>query len=97
MYKLVQKNSKKLMAIFGVLLMIVFILPTTVKNQMRGGEQTMLSRGKEKVTAAQINSGRGEWQMLKQQVAVAVEMYPGGPLRLEPMAGQLVSGGDFAA
>ena len=65
MYKLMQKNSRKLLAIFAVMLMIVFILPTTFKNQMRGTEQTMLSRGKEKVTAAQINAGRGEWQMLK--------------------------------
>jgi hypothetical protein len=33
MYKFIQRNQKKMLAIFSVGLMIVFILPTTMKRR----------------------------------------------------------------
>jgi hypothetical protein len=81
-----QKYSKKLMAIFGVLLMIVFILPTTMKNQMGHGEAMVGSIGKEKVTVADVSSAQSRWQALQSQIFFAYQPYPGARVQLAPMA-----------
>src|SRR5215212_5314232 len=41
MYKFIQKNRKVMLAIFGVLLMIVFIIPSTSKNSFSRGEMVI--------------------------------------------------------
>jgi hypothetical protein len=39
MYKFFQRNQKKLLAILGSLLMVVFIIPSTFRSNVgRGGE-----------------------------------------------------------
>jgi hypothetical protein len=73
MYRWMQANSKKMMAIFGVLLMIVFVLPTTTQfgsdpDPVRGHV------GEEKITATQLMQAAQEWEFLSERVA------PFGPM-----------------
>ncbi len=72
MYRFMQKNKKRLLAIFAVFLMIVFILPTGL-DQMGGGRDPVLAKlGDEEVHASEFQTAEQEWRML-------TELRAGGP------------------
>src|SRR5947207_13380708 len=52
MYKFFQRNQKKLLAILGSLLMVVFIIPSTFRSNVGRGETVVGTVGKAKVFAA---------------------------------------------
>lgn len=64
MYKFMQKNKKKMLAIFGVLLMIVFILPTTAKRY-RPHDESAFHLGKETVSVGEVREAEQEWQEIE--------------------------------
>ncbi len=63
MYKLIQKNKKKLLAFFGVFLMIVFILPSTVGHGNRGNPIEGTLDGRD-VFFSEISQAHRELEML---------------------------------
>ncbi len=64
MYRFIQKNNKKLLAVFAAFLMIVFILPSTM-NQMGGGVDPVLAKlGDEPLRASEFQAAEQEWKML---------------------------------
>ena len=66
MYKFIQRNQKKMLAVFGVVLMIAFIIPTTFKNGGAGrGDQVVGKVGDFKVLASDEEQARHEIQLLK--------------------------------
>src|SRR2546430_16482279 len=65
MYKFFQKNQKKMLAIFGVLLMIVFILPTGMKTSMGNVSDPVVAKlGKSNVLRSEMQKAREEWNYL---------------------------------
>ena len=55
MYKFIQRNQKKMLAVFGVVLMIAFIIPSTFKNGGAGrGDQVIGKVGDVKVLGDEI-------------------------------------------
>lgn len=66
MYKFIQKNQKKFLAVFGVLLMIVFILPTSFKNNINRGDQTIGILDGEKITGNELGQARNDLELLRQ-------------------------------
>jgi hypothetical protein len=64
MYKFIQKNQKKFLAVFGVLLMIVFILPTSFKNSMTRGDLTIGAVDGEKITGNELGQAKSDLQLL---------------------------------
>jgi hypothetical protein len=67
MYKFIQKNQKKFLAIFGVLLMVVFILPTSFKNNMTRGDLTIGSIDGEKITGNELGQARNDLEFLHEK------------------------------
>ncbi len=64
MYKWMQENSKRIMVIFAVGLMIVFILPTTVMRTMGAGDPTVAYVNDQPVSARTLDFSRSKWQWL---------------------------------
>ena len=72
MYKHIQNYKKLLLAVFGTLLMIAFLLPVG----MGGGSQNDPEIGKiegEGVRASSLRAGAMEWEFLTRNVIVASE------------------------
>lgn len=72
MYKLIQRNSKKLLAVFAVGLMIVFILPTAfrrhgMENPVIG---TMGEEGDVELHAEQLRMAHDEFELLARYVSL---------------------------
>ena len=70
MYKLIQKNQKKLLAIFAAFLMVVFIVPNSAKygnSSARHGRQVG-HIGKEKIYADDLERGKAEWELLSRNI-----------------------------
>jgi len=65
MYRFLQRNNKKLLAVFAAFLMIVFILPTTF-DQMGGGQNPVLAKlgDGEELHAAELQAAEQDWQLL---------------------------------
>ena len=70
MVKFMRKYNKKLLAVFAVGLMIVFVLPNQVKNQRGFNEQPTGTIGEDKVYAPQVSSAKREWGMLNRMIGV---------------------------
>jgi hypothetical protein len=66
MYKFIQKNQKKFLAVFGVLLMIVFILPSSFKNNLSRGDLTIGTVDGEKITGFDLGQARSDLDLLRQ-------------------------------
>lgn len=64
MYRFFQRNQKKLLAVFGAFLMVVFILPSTAG---RGGRQDPVVGyvGKDKIYMTELAQARADWELLK--------------------------------
>ncbi len=66
MYKFIQRKKKILLAIFGVLLMIVFIIPSPGKNAA-DRESTVIGKvGDEKITAGELTEATSDLRLLTQ-------------------------------
>ena len=63
MYKLIQKNKKKMLAIFGAMLMVVFILPPQLGGQTDQPVGT-IGEDDETVYSRQMQDAVAEWQFL---------------------------------
>src|SRR5687768_11901208 len=65
MYKFMQRNRKKMLAVFAVGLMIVFILPQVAFDQQRGTSQEVIAHmGEEEVTAGEARQAMEEWRVV---------------------------------
>src|SRR5689334_6278314 len=69
MIKVFQRNQKKLLAIFGVLLMIVFILPSGMKNARGISDHAVDKINGNKIYASEMRLAREEWTWLSRQPA----------------------------
>lgn len=65
MYKFIQRNQKKMLAVFSVGLMIVFILPSTMKQRQRH-QEIAFHVGKEEVTYGEMRQAAQEWRQILQ-------------------------------
>lgn len=72
MYRFIQKYKKRFLAVFGVLLMIVFILPAGI-DQLGGGRDPVFATiGDEELHVSEFQQAEQEWRML-------TELRAGGP------------------
>jgi hypothetical protein len=71
MYKFIQKNQKKFLAIFAVGLMVVFVLPS-LPNQADRGSDTAFHLGDEKITMTEGREAADDWQALLREVPQAL-------------------------
>ncbi len=60
-----RKNNKKLLAVFGVFLMIAFIVPTVSKNSLGRGDVTSGYIGDEAIDAIDLNNAIAKWEALQ--------------------------------
>src|SRR5947207_9315590 len=91
MYQFMRRNNRKLLAIFAVFLMIVFILPPATKN-MRGspGESVIGTfPGGQTITLDQVHAAQDEWRLLNETVLVP-NVRP-DPQTRQPMPAPLAS------
>src|SRR5688500_5286853 len=65
MYNFLRKNNKKLLAIFAVGLMIVFVLPSTFQPG-QGGDRVLAHVGDDPLRASQILQAEREWKLLSE-------------------------------
>ncbi len=80
MYRFMQKNKKRLLAVFAAFLMIVFILPAGL-DQMGGGNDPVLATiGDEEVHASELQNAEREWRLLSELRAGGPQMRFGGQL-----------------
>src|SRR3954465_1041414 len=87
MYRWMQKNSRKMLAIFAVLLMIVFIMPTDCRRNALRNEAALGHIGKEPVTVADVQHYMQEWALLRDHVLMPGAGNPGAPEGGYPIAG----------
>ena len=64
MYKFMQKNRKKLLAIFAVGLMVVFIIPPMANESIGGTRDTAFYLGDESVSMQEARHARDQWVTL---------------------------------
>src|SRR4051812_49319733 len=66
MTKFFRENNKKLLAIFGVVLMIAFVLPSGMK-QFSGGQRQLVGylNGGKKVYSTDIGRAKAQWGILE--------------------------------
>jgi len=63
-----RKNQKKLLAVLGSFLMVVFILPSTCGRGGMGGareDSVVALAGDEKIHASELQHAKADWEMLK--------------------------------
>jgi hypothetical protein len=83
MYKFIQRKKKVLLAVFGVLLMIVFIIPSTAKYANDRESTTVGKVGDEKITAGELSGAANDLRSLSQALFK-------GEINVEPKARQLL-------
>lgn len=64
MYKFMQKNKKKLLAIFGVVLMVVFILPTVALDRTGYGSDNVVAnlRDDQPLMINEVRAAQDQWR-----------------------------------
>lgn len=67
MYHLIKKNQKKLLAVFGVLLMVVFIIPPAAKYGSTRANVVVAHTGKTPIYQADMSAAKEEWGWLNRQ------------------------------
>ena len=68
MYKFMQRNRKKMLAIFAVGLMIVFVLPQVAFDQTRGTEREVVGHvAGEALHAGELRYAHEQWRVIQQQ------------------------------
>jgi hypothetical protein len=65
MHTFIKRNQKKMLAVFSVGLMIVFVLPTVSKQRMRH-QETAFHIGKQEVTYGELREATQNWRAIKQ-------------------------------
>src|SRR3954469_14084314 len=69
MYNFIQRNKKKMLAVFGALLMIAFTLPST--NLLTGRHTPMDAAygytGSRTITRGELAQAHGDWELLSRQ------------------------------
>jgi hypothetical protein len=87
MHKFIQRNQKKMLAIFSVFLMIVFVLPTVTKQRMRH-QETAFHIGKQEITYGELRQATQNWRAIKQFMpgAAAQVQYVTGDIDQKPEA-----------
>src|SRR5687768_11769292 len=74
MYKFMQRNRKKMLAVFAVGLMIVFILPQVAFDQQRGTSQEVIAHlGGEEVTAGEGRQAMEQWRTIQRDLTFAIQ------------------------
>jgi len=63
MYYLIKKNQKKLLAVFGVLLMIVFIIPPAAKYGSTHYDPVVAKAGDTSIKDSEMRRARDQWEM----------------------------------
>ncbi len=73
MTNFIRDNSKKLLAVFGVMLMIVFILPAGLKNGNTGDRANRLVgyAGDQKIFSDDLSRAAIQWQTLETSIVVS--------------------------
>ena len=66
MYKLLQRNQKKLLAVFGVLLMIVFIIPPAAKYGTSRSERVVGYIGKTPIHSTDMQYAKDAWAAVRE-------------------------------
>jgi hypothetical protein len=75
MYRFFQRNQKKLLAVFGAFLMVVFILPTTFNRSGSGRENPVVAYiGDEKIRAQEMAQARVDWAEIR-RVTIPVSAF----------------------
>jgi hypothetical protein len=64
MYRFFQRNQKKLLAVFGAFLMVVFILPSTA-GRGRRTDPVVGYVGSDKIRMTELAQARADWELLK--------------------------------
>jgi hypothetical protein len=63
MYKFIQKNQKKFLAVFAAGLMIVFVLPQFVFDQNRGAANEVVAHvGKDPIQLGEVRDAKEQWR-----------------------------------
>lgn len=75
MYHFIKKNQKKMLAVFGVGLMIVFILPPAMSNY--NSVSVVGTAGEEEISGNELAAAAEEWDFLQREVW-AIQELPGG-------------------
>lgn len=88
MYSYIRKNQKQLMAFFGVILMIAFIIPTGINRMQGDPAQRMGHIGDTKVTRNQVLGAEDQWNFLARTVQVR-RMLPDNTREWLPIVGIL--------
>ncbi len=70
MYKFFQRNQKKLLAVFGVVLMVTFLMPTFRTASQTRGDQVAGTIGSETISRDDVDRAEAEWQFLIRRVMV---------------------------
>ncbi len=82
MHKFIKNNQKKMLAVFGVLLMIVFIIPSSFRNSRERTRRAIGKIGNTPVYDDERKELADEWGMLKRvsvQLPFVNELiFPGG-------------------
>lgn len=69
MYKFFRENQKRLLAFFGVILMIAFVMPSTMTNRQDNSDRAQGKIGDAKVMMNDIRIAEDEWGFLARNVA----------------------------
>ena len=78
MKKFLKKNNKKVMAFFGVFLMIAFAAQSRYGSGAGGPGAAVIGHiGDDKITESDLQSARQQWQLLKQSLATENPQEPG--------------------
>ncbi len=64
MYKFIKNNQKKMLAVFGVLLMIVFVIPSSFKNSRERTRRAIGKIGDTPVYDEDLKQLTDEWRIL---------------------------------
>jgi len=76
MTKLIRKYQKQLLAVFGVLLMVIFIIPSSMKNGRSFERRPIGHIGSEAVYNDEKFQAANDWQLLLQRVYAQVPFLP---------------------
>ncbi|HVT87335.1 MAG TPA: hypothetical protein VHD56_00650 [Tepidisphaeraceae bacterium] len=68
--KYLRDNSKKLMSIFGALLMVVFLIPSYMSRNSGGGDTVIGSIGDQKITRDQVRDAEDEWEYVVRHILI---------------------------
>src|SRR5688572_18928296 len=76
MYRFFQRNQKKLLAVFGAFLMVVFILPSTVGSGGGGRQNPVVAYvGKDKIYLSEMGQARADWELLKRVRPISISQF----------------------